>query len=281
MKNIETLISDIYGLFEDEKFEFKEEDVKAFGEELARHVAARVKERKDAPTLRMSNLGTPCLRKLWYQMNTPEKGEKLDGQTRFKFLYGDILESLVLFLARAAGHIVQGGQVELDIDGIKGHRDAVIDGVLVDVKSASSFGFKKFENHELEGSDPFGYLDQINAYLFASQDDPDVTEKRKAAFLAVDKVLGKMTLDVYPSNGVDYVEKIERLRGVLVQPKPPARGYTDIPDGKSGNRKLGIECQYCAFRQECWPGLKTFAYASGPVFLTKVARPPRVMEAEF
>jgi hypothetical protein len=279
-KSIDTLIPDIYALFETD-FEFKEEDIKAFADDIARHIANRVQERKEAPTLRMSNLGTPCLRKLYYQINNPEEGEKLDGQTRFKFLYGDILESLVLFLARAAGHEVSGGQTTLSINGVEGHRDAVIDGVLVDVKSASSFGFKKFENHELEGSDPFGYLDQINAYLFASQDDPEVLEKKKAAFLAVDKVLGKMTLDVYNSNGVDYHDKIESIRSVLVQPRPPERYYKDVPDGKSGNRKLGLECSYCAFKWKCWPGLKQFNYSSGPVFLSHIARPPRVEEASF
>lgn len=225
-------------------------------------------------------LGQP-LRKLWYSINTPEEGEKLDGQTRFKFLYGDILESLVLFLAKAAGHDVQGGQETVSIAGVDGHRDAVIDGVLVDVKSASSYGYKKFEAHGLEGADPFGYLDQINAYLFASQDDTLVKEKNKAAFLAIDKTLGKMCLDTYDANGVDYVDKIESIRSVLVQPKPPARCYEDVPDGKSGNRKLGIECSYCAFKWKCWPGLKQFNYASGPVFLTRIAREPRVERAEF
>lgn len=277
-KTIDTLIPDIYALFESD-FEFKEDDIKAFADDLSRHIANRVQERKGAPALRMSNLGQPCLRKLWYSINTPELGEKLDGQTRFKFLYGDILESLVLFLARAAGHTVEGDQKTLDIDGVEGHRDAVIDGVLVDVKSASSYGFKKFANHELEGSDPFGYLDQINAYLFASQDDPAVLEKRKAAFLAIDKTVGKMALDVYNSNGVDYHDKISGIRSVLVQPRPPARHYSEL-DGPGGSKKLGIECSYCSFKRECWPGVEQYNYASGPVYYTKVGK-IRVEKAEW
>jgi len=149
----------------------------------------------------------------------------------------------------------------------------------VDVKSASSFGFKKFQNHELEGNDPFGYLDQINAYLFASQDDPEVLDKQKVAFLAIDKVMGAMTLDEYRANDVDYHAKIEDIRSTLVQPRPPARYYGDIPDGKSGNRRLGVECSYCSFKDVCWPGLQTYVYSTGPRFLTHVARPPRVEAA--
>ncbi len=278
MKKIETLAKDIYNLFEGD-FKFNEADVLEFGHTLAKHIANRAEEQKGDPTIRMSNLGTPCLRKLWYQMNMPEKGERLDGQTRFKFLYGDIIESLVLFLARAAGHTVEGFQGELDIDGVKGHRDAIIDGVLVDVKSASSYGFKKFADHGLEGSDPFGYLDQINAYLFASQDDPALKDKQRAAFVAVDKSLGHITVDVYRSNGVNYHEKIEAIRLAMVQPTPPERAYGDVPDGKSGNRKLGIECSYCPFKDTCWPGLKKFQYSTGPRWFTTIEKPPRVEEA--
>ena len=42
--------------------------------------------------------------------------------------------------------------------------DCKIDGVLTDVKSTSSFGFKKFKEATLAFDDPFGYIDQIKAY---------------------------------------------------------------------------------------------------------------------
>jgi hypothetical protein len=280
MKQIDTLIPDIYALFEDPDFKFEPTKVEAFGRQLAEFISLRVEAVNHPSQLRMSNLGTTCLRKLWYMMNEPEKGEKLDGETRFKFLYGDLIEALALFLADAAGHTVEGAQDELLINGVKGHRDAIIDGVLVDVKSASPYGFKKFKEHTLEGDDAFGYIDQINAYLFASQDDPRLVEKRKAAFWAIDKTLGRMTLDFHDANGVDYAAKIDDIRAVLVQPKPPARGYADVPDGKSGNRKLDTVCSYCAFKETCWPGLQTYAYSTGPRFFTSITKEPRVEKAE-
>src|SRR5690606_22744376 len=129
-----------------------------------------------------------------------------------------------------AGHTVSGTQGGLDIAGVKGHRDAIIDGVLVDIKSASTFGFKKFEQHNLEQDDPFGYLDQINAYLFASHDESVLVEKRKVAFVAVEKSMGDICVDVYNSNDFDYNEKVEELRGMLSAPAPPARAFMDVPD---------------------------------------------------
>ena len=59
-------------------------------------------------------------------------------------MYGDIIETLVLWLARQAGHEVKWEQKEVSIDGVTGHIDAVIDGVLADLKSCSPFSYKKF-----------------------------------------------------------------------------------------------------------------------------------------
>jgi len=226
----------------------------------------------------MSNLGVPCDRKLWYTVNRPECGERLSGATAFKFLYGDIVERLVLHLAKIAGHEVVGEQTELDIDGVKGHRDAVIDGRLIDVKTATTHSFNKFKEHKLESDDPFGYLIQLGAYLHASQEDPDVKDKDKASFVAVDKQLGHICIDTYTTGHRDYSELVSRKRKILDGKEPPARAFGDIPDGKSGNRKLGTECSYCPFKHECWPGLRTFNYAGGPTFLTKVEREPKVDE---
>lgn len=279
MKKIETLIEDIYGLFEKD-IKIPEELVNDFAHDLARLVDTTITDNKRAPYLRMSMLGSKCHRKLWYSLNCPEEGEPLTGQTKFKFLYGHVLEALVLFLAKAAGHSVEGQQDQLDISGVKGHRDAIIDGMLVDVKSASSYGFKKFKEHGLMTDDPFGYLDQLGAYLYASQEDPLLLEKQKAAFLAIDKVLGGMVLDVYPKKEKNYDKHVEKLRLIVQNPKAPPRGFEDIPDGKSGNMKLGVECSYCEFKKTCWPGLKVYQYSRGPVFLTKVLREPRVVEAE-
>jgi len=275
MKTLKTLVDDIYALFT-EPHEFDEGNVEEFGRRLATHISNRISDEKSGDALRMSNLGTPCNRKLWYTVNKPDKAEPLPPEVRFKFLYGDIVEELVLFLAKEAGHSVEGTQDTLSISGVKGHRDAVVDGVVVDVKSASSYSFKKFEGHLTAEDDAFGYLDQLGAYLYASKDDPKVVHKDHAAFIAVDKTLGHITVDVQPNTYKDYDKLVAEKKAMVALRTPPPRAFNDEPDGKSGNRKLGTECSYCSFKKECWPELQTFYYSSGPRFLTVVSREPNV-----
>lgn len=278
MKKIETLVADIYNLF-DTATEFSKSNVEQFGQRLAGHISNRLSESRGVPKLRLSNIGTECQRKLWYTINKPEVAEKLSNQTKFKFLFGDILEELLLFLAKEAGHSVEGEQTTLSINGVEGHRDAIIDGRLVDVKSASTMSYRKFESNGLRGNDPFNYLDQLGSYLFASGDDPLLKEKDVASFLVVDKTLGNICLDTYPKTDVDYHKKVDDLREMLKQPEPPSQAYMPVADGKSGNMKLSTQCSYCPFKHECFSP-RTFLYASGPVFLTHVERVPKVPEVD-
>ena len=278
MKSISTLVQDIYSLFTKPV----EPDVavtQAFGQQLAQKILYHLNEGRGKPTLRMSNLGTPDC-KLWYSINTPEIAEPLSPESRIKFLYGHILEDLLLFLARLAGHKVEGEQDEVTINGVKGHRDAIIDGRLVDVKSASPFSFRKFKDHTLKEDDSFGYISQLNAYLHSSSDDPLLVDKGKASFLAIDKTLGHICLDTYQKDKVDYSLLVKEKRAMLANTTKPPRSFSDEPEGKSGNRKLGVVCSYCPFKEACWPNLRTFMYSNKPVFLTHVERLPKVAEAK-
>lgn len=277
-KTIQTLVQDIYNIFEG-AHKASSENVEKLGQDIAKVIQARLDPPERKATLRLSNLGTPCERKLWYDINTPELGEKLPPEAKIKFLFGDILELLLLFLAREAGHKVEGEQDELVHHGVVGHRDCIIDGVIVDCKSASSYSFKKFATNGLRESDPFGYLAQLGSYLDASRDDPRVTDKKRASFLVIDKTLGKICLDTYTLAPVSK-QFVEAKREVINGNQPPVRGYSDEPEGKSGNRKLGFNCSYCSYKDSCWPGLRTFVYSYGPQYLTWVEREPKVMEVK-
>lgn len=277
MKSIQTLPSDIYKTIE-QGIEVNEEEAKELGERLAKAALQGVAPRENKGALRMSNLGTPCDRKLWYTVNTPDEQEPLDGKAKFKFTYGHLIEELTLFLAKKAGHKVEGEQDRLEINGIVGHRDAVIDGVVVDVKSASSRGMYKFEKHKLEEDDPFGYLDQLNLYRTASLNDPLVQVKGEAAFIAIDKEMGNIVVDRYKKNDKDYESLTQEKKDMVQSPEIPKRRYLPQADGASGNYKLGTECSYCPFKKSCWPGLRTFIYSSGPRYLTQVKRTPDVPE---
>lgn len=279
MKSVRTLVKDIYALFTDNDHEVTEENATTFGHQVGKMVEYRLSNQEYEPTLRMSNLGTPCRRKLWYSINRPEKAEPLDPWTKIKFMFGDLCELFLLFLAREAGHTVQNEQREVNLNGVKGHIDCLVDGELVDVKSASTYGFKKFKENGLREDDPFGYLPQLFGYLEAEQDDPDLLEKNHAHFLAFDKQHGHIALDTYRKDPAkNYAELVNSSREMLAQPEPPDRQYTDVEFQKGGNRKLGVECSYCAFKDHCWPNLRTFLYSTGPVFLTEVRKVPNVIE---
>lgn len=272
MKSINTLVQDIYAFISDPK-SFSRANVTAFGETLAQRLAYRFSEQRGAGTLRASNLGKPCDRQLWYDVHRSSDREPLPPAARLKFLFGDILEELLLFLAREAGHTVTSEQAEIEINGVKGHIDGIVDGRLVDCKSASSYAFEKFKDHKLPEDDAFGYMDQLGAYLAGSQSNPDLTDKDTASFLVIDKTLGHITLDTYPASGKDYSKLVEQKREMLAKAEPPDRPFTDVPFQKSGNRKLGTACSYCPFKHICWPNLRTFIYSNGPVYLTEVKRP--------
>ena len=280
-KDINTLVRDIYHILDERtNHSFNEENVEVFGRRVANHVRNRLEEQRNQPTLRLSNLGTKCLRKLWYQINEPDRAEVLPPSVRFKFLFGDILEDLLLFLAKEAGHKVEGEQDELNLHGVIGHRDAIIDGRIVDCKSASTYSFRKFERNGLREDDPFGYLTQLNSYMRASEGDPRVVDKDVGSFLVVDKTLGNICLDTYPADteALDYEKKINDIKDILSLPEAPPRGFEPVPEGKSGNKKLCTNCSYCQFKIHCWPGLRAFSYSTGPVFLTDVVKTPKVEE---
>jgi hypothetical protein len=233
--------------------------------------------------LSMSGLGTPCDRKLWYKINQTELAQPLRANTLLKFMYGDVIEELALCIAQQAGHSVVGQQDRMEAHGIKGSRDCVINGMTVDVKSASPYSFKKFKEGNLREQDPFGYISQLSSYVYSAKDDPLVTNKTHGAFLVINKVNGHICLDMY-----DFTEELKtkeeeitRIKEMVNQKVPPERSFEDEPQSKtSPNMKLKMECSYCEFKRACWPGLKLYPYSHGPVYLTKVVKPPLVEESE-
>lgn len=281
-KSISSLIPDIYTAV-DNGIELTEDEKKELGAKLVDSVMQGLGKKEEQPKglLRMSNFGTPCKRKLWYTVNMSEAAEKLNPWTKIKFTYGHLLEQLALLLTKKAGHKVEGEQDEVYFEGIKGHRDAVVDGVLIDVKSANARGMDKFRDHRLESDDPFGYLDQLGLYAAASHDDPLVEVKREVGFLVVDKELGHLVLDRYKVKDITK-EEIDATKEMLRGEHPPRRHYDPVPDGKSGNYQLDMPCRYCDWKKECWSntnngqGLIEYIYSNGPKWFTKIVKEPRV-----
>jgi hypothetical protein len=230
----------------------------------------------------LSAIGQPD-RKLYLKNRGNTPGEVFNASTLIKFMYGDILEALFLYLAKEAGHRVTSEQETVEVNGVKGHLDACIDDVVTDVKSASSYSFQKFKDGSLRENDGFGYMDQLAGYSEAKGGLP-------GAFLAIDKTLGHITLmqvDAEELAAYKISDRIDHLREVLKSDEVPEICYEPKPDGKSGNMILDTGCSYCEFKHYCFKdtnggvGLRTFIYSTGPRFFTKVEVEPKVPEVTF
>lgn len=285
MKNIDELIVDIYNLLDpatDHKV--SEESLDKFALNVKEHLKRALSEIKADPTrvLRMSSIGKKP-RQLWYESRQGSPGspriKKFSGAKLISFLYGNIIEELVLFLAREAGHTVDREQKEVELAGVKGRLDCYIDDVLVDAKSASYRGFDKFKNGSLlDGKDDFGYVDQISGYAQAEGE-------QKAAFVALNKETGELALlKLHDLDLKNVIPKIEEIKVALSKDTPPPKCYPEVPDGASGNMTLHVGCSYCPYKMHCWKdannngGLRVFRYSTGPKFLTRVIKTPQVEE---
>lgn len=280
-KSIQSLERDINELLTDDR-KRTEGSVAHLIERFDRTLTERLtKKQEQTSGLRMSNYGTYCERKLWYAVNQANDAEPFLPHTKLKFMYGDIVEDLILWLASEAGHKVEGEQEELELEGVSGHRDAIIDGMIIDIKSANSRSFAKFKkpSYLLESDIWFAtYRDQLQLYLESSKDDPRVTIKKVGGFLAFDQEMGHIKLQLVPKKERDWKTEIEAKKRMLEASEPPARAFIDEKDGESGNRKLCTYCSYCQFKKVCWPEVRTFISSQGPKHLTKVVRIPNMKE---
>ncbi len=279
-KKLDTIVEDIYRVVEG-KGGWDATITEFFSSSLSSIAEARFsQEQIPRDYLSLSGIGSPCDRRLWYKINQTESSEPLTAEALGTFFYGDLLEALVLSLAKAAGHSVEGMQDRVSVFGISGSRDAVIDGVTVDVKSTSKYGFEKFRKHNLREDDPFGYISQLSSYVFAGKDDPLVKNKTEGAFLVVQKDRFKLCLDRYDFTEeiAKKEEEIERVKKLVAGSIPEDR-IPPVPQSKtSENTVLSTTCGYCDFSKVCWPEARTFLYSTGPVFMVDVVNEPRVME---
>jgi hypothetical protein len=273
MKSITTLVDDMYGLVSGATAPATTNN--GINISYDKWFTERPTEREEK-VLYFSEVGDPCPRRLWYRYNQPEVATKPDGRALLKFFYGDMLEELVLNVAEDAGHSVTNKQerVIYDIgDGwvVRGRIDAVIDGVVVDVKSVTKYSEEKFKNDLQE--DPFGYYQQLNGYAAALNND-------NAGFVTIQKELGHV--NYYPievNKGLFRMQAEHAVETVSLDSPDTINRLPAVPQSKtSKNKKLCTSCGYCNYKKQCWPEMRTFMYSSGPEFLVEVVDTPRVME---
>lgn len=220
-------------------------------------------ERDNTFRLRMSNIGKDIrslhLDKL-YGINPPSPDSKV------RFIYGDLMEAMWIFILKLAGIKVIGEQqqVQLDISGekIEGTYDLIVQhpetGELevIDIKTTSYLDkFKSIDT--LEENDGFGYIPQLFGYA-------EATKVRAGGFLVFDKKHGAMHLldipiDVYNRVKQSALNKIKEVVEHFKYNKeiPPCPGFVDeIFNGKPTGRKvLSDKCKFCSHKDKCHPGI--------------------------
>ena len=282
MKKLNTLVDDIYkklsALGEGKSLELSDEVIDQFGEdmkEVLRHWSTPLP--RSSASLRMSNIGRPN-RQLWYDLKSKTEPQAMPPATFIKFLYGHMLEEVILLLVRLAGHSVSDEQKAVKVKGIEGHMDCIIDGEVIDIKTASGYAFKKFKDGTLREDDTFGYLAQLAGYEAGHGTSG-------GGFLAMNKESGELALYLPEELDKPNIEsKITTVKKSLKDDTPPELCYQPIPDGVSGNMKLPRGCMYCRHKIECHKdsnngkGLRVFQYAKGLSYLTRVVKQPKVQE---
>ena len=252
-KSLDTLVEDIYNtigvLADGNKIKISNKLLEELGIDIVSAVkewATPVKRNKaTSQTLRMSNIGRPE-RQLWYDMHEErDTSSSIEPSTFIKFLYGHILEALLIFFVKLAGHKVTAQQKQVSVKGIKGHMDCKIDGEVVDIKTASGYAFRKFREGTLAEQDTFGYLAQLAGYEAAEQTS-------EGGFLAFNKETGELALfrpqDLDKPNIKD---KINKVKQIIKSDSPPDYCFAEIPEGKAGNMKLPKECTFCPYKFKC------------------------------
>lgn len=279
-KNLSTLVEDIYQTITNITDGNKQVPDELL-EELGSKIASTIKtwstpQHHNKFKLRMSNIGRPARQLYYSQQNT--KDIRHEPSTQLKFLYGHIMEDLLIFLVKLSGHQVTDEQKEVTVDKVLGHMDCKIDGEVIDIKTASGFGFKKFKNKTLAEDDPFGYVSQLAGYERA-----EGTEN--GGFLAMNKESGELAL--YQPEDLDKPNVDSLINGIekaLTGDAPPKKCYNPVAVGSKGNKKLPMGCVYCNHKFICnkdtndGEGLRVFKYARGPEYLTTVVSVPKVEE---
>ena len=246
-------------------------DADKLGKALGKVICGRMLKESGEFSLRLSSIGRPK-RRLWYDSKNPTENT-ITAADKLKFLYGDIIEELLVWLVEKAGHTVANRQDTVVVEGIVGHTDGTIDGQLVDYKSASGNAYKKFSQGTLKYEDPFGYYTQLASYNTKYNSDTP-------SFLAFNKENGSICL--HSPDPIfdlpDPVMVIQDVKECLQQLEPPEELCYPLEVEKNGNESANFFCSYCPHIDKCFKHARKFKYARGVKYYTKIVNKLRVEE---
>lgn len=123
-----------------------------------------VDERQQENRLRVSSLGKYAVVQALQYFGVHESMENIRGAKADMFHVGDITEARLISLMKAYGLWVTHEQHEVTWNGVLGHMDCVVDGMVIDVKTCNDGNFKRYQKKL-----PQTYITQIGVYAEALQ----------------------------------------------------------------------------------------------------------------
>jgi hypothetical protein len=261
MNNILYKVQQYLGKASKESVKLDKGLVEEFGEACKNALLKQFEDqRRNKFETRMSNIGRPLC-----QLQMEAKGVKGEGQpynVKVRNTFGDIIESLAIFIMKSAGVNIKNEQkkVKYKFNGneIEGKQDVEIDEKIWDIKSASPYSFeKKFGEEggflEVVKEDSFGYASQ--GFLYGESQN-----KEFGGWIAINKSTGEWTVCETPAmiepHKTEALKKAKDNFKALKDKVPFKKQYDDIAEtfrGKpTGNRVLGFVCSYCPYKLPCW-----------------------------
>lgn len=213
--------------------------------------------------LRLSSAGH-CQRKQWYQFHG-YTGEPLSARTINTFLFGDLCEVALSVVARLAGWQLSGkpnGEDSVKIRhndrDVVGHLDDLLYNPdddkyrVVECKSMSEIGYRMFEENGL--TDDWGYMTQASLYCEAMGVDEYI-------LAGICKNTGHFCDRLYRKDNA-LIDKAHARWHAAIGVNIPDREWSPVEETRynrstkqydsTGRCKLGMQCSYCSFRDECW-----------------------------
>ena len=209
---------------------------------------------------RMSNIGKPLC-----QLQMEKSGaeaEPMPYNAKMRNLFGDLIEAAAITIMKSAGIEVKDIQKKVthkfDDKQINGTMDVKIDNKVWDIKSASPWAFDhKFSDEggfdAILKQDTFGYVSQ--GYLYAKAENTDF-----GGWIAINKSTGEWAIAETPLSDEKYskdaIELAKKNAEALQSDAPFKRLFEDEEEffnkKATGNRTLGLECRFCAYKKPCW-----------------------------
>tara|TARA_Y100000114_G_C11754070_1_gene325909 strand:+ start:225 stop:1112 length:888 start_codon:yes stop_codon:yes gene_type:complete len=210
--------------------------------------------------IRMSSIGRPLC-----QLQMEKSGaeaEPMPYNAKMRNLFGDLIEASAVAIMKAAGIRIEDLQKEVKLklgkQTIKGTYDVKIQNKIWDIKSASPYSFDhKFgEDGGFDAilkQDTFGYVSQ--GYLYSNAEKTDF-----GGWIAINKSTGEWSIAETPLSDSKYskdaIELAQKNMEALESNVPFKRLFKDEEEffnkKATGNRTLGLECRFCAYKKPCW-----------------------------